>query len=184
MPSGAHYRFGTSHSKRSTRPEGAEKHKFMLEKRERTELEEAMRQSEDGQVVRRCVAVLEVASGGSISAIARKFAVERQTIYNWLRRYQEHRSVSVLYRREGAGRPRVLNEDLQRALMVVLGHSPVEYGFNGWNWTTPLLREYLMSDFGVLLSEFSIQKALNQMGYVWKRPRYVLVPDPEREKKT
>lgn len=33
------------------------------------------------------------------------------------------------------------------------------------------------------MSDVTIRRGLDQLGYVWKRPRYVLAPDPEREKK-
>jgi transposase len=57
-------------------------------------------------------------------------------------------------------------------------------GYLGMNWTVPLLQEYLYDQAGCWLSEDSIRRQLQRLGYVWKRYRYVLPPDPEREKKT
>ena len=51
------------------------------------------------------------------------------------------------------------------------------------NWTVPLLREYLYDRTSLWLSEDTIRRRLQRLGYVWKRYRYVLPPDPEREKK-
>ena len=33
------------------------------------------------------------------------------------------------------------------------------------------------------LSAATIRRHLHELGYVWKRPRYVLPPDPQQEKK-
>ena len=33
------------------------------------------------------------------------------------------------------------------------------------------------------VSDTALREQLHRLGYVWKRPRYVLLPDPEREKK-
>jgi hypothetical protein len=35
----------------------------------------------------------------------------------------------------------------------------------------------------VQVSDTALREQLHRLGYVWKRPRYVLLPDPEREKK-
>ena len=52
------------------------------------------------------------------------------------------------------------------------------------NWTVPLLRAYFHDQADCWLSEDTIRRQLQRLGYVWKRYRYVLPPDPEREKKT
>ena len=48
----------------------------------------------------------------------------------------------------------------------------------------PLLRQQLATWDGRWLSEDSIRRQLHEMGYVWKRTRYELPADPEKEKKT
>ena len=50
--------------------------------------------------------------------------------------------------------------------------------------TVPLLQAHLQRCGGRRLSEDTIRRQLDRLGYVWKRFRYVLPPDPEREKKT
>jgi transposase len=47
-----------------------------------------------------------------------------------------------------------------------------------------LLQEELEQGTGIAFSEDAIRDELHRLGYVWKRPRYVLDPDPEVEKKT
>jgi transposase len=62
--------------------------------------------------------------------------------------------------------------------------APQEFGYPDTDWTTPLLRRELERGTGVLPSDDTVRRVLHRLGYVWKRPRYVLDPDPERDKKT
>jgi transposase len=73
---------------------------------------------------------------------------------------------------------------LETLLLVALEQRPDELGCPGLNWTVPLLRDYLQRSSGQGLSDDTLRRELDRLGYVWKRSRYVLPPDPQREKKT
>jgi transposase len=75
-------------------------------------------------------------------------------------------------------------EDAQALLQELLTFSPVQRGYYAVNWTVPLLQEELRHATGTCLSDDTIRRELHRLGYVWKRPRYVLDPDPGLEKKT
>jgi hypothetical protein len=45
------------------------------------------------------------------------------------------------------------------------------------------LRDQLVKNTGEQYCSDTVHCGLHRLGYVWKRPRYVLMPDPEREKK-
>ena len=62
--------------------------------------------------------------------------------------------------------------------------SPQDSGYPDTSWTTPLLQRELetrVRNPGV--GRHGPAWPLPRLGYTWKRPRYVLDPDPEREKK-
>ena len=61
--------------------------------------------------------------------------------------------------------------------------SPDQLGYPAVNWTIPLLQEQLGRCTGQWPSEDTLRRQLHRLDYVWKRPRYVLDPDPELEKK-
>ena len=86
--------------------------------------------------------------------------------------------------RYGVGRPSLWTQPLERLLHDGLHERPDDFGYPGVNWTVPLLREYLYDQAGCWLSEDTIRRQFQRLGYVWKRYRYVLPPDPERAKKT
>jgi hypothetical protein len=59
------------------------------------------------------------------------------------------------------------------------------FGHLATGWTVPLLQQVLAQGRPEpALSEDTIRRRLHERGYVWKRFRYVLSPDPQREKKT
>ena len=66
----------------------------------------------------------------------------------------------------------------------LLALPPQDLGCPHVSWTVPLLQEYLYRWGGRRLSDDTIRRELDRLDYVWKRFRYVLPPDPQREKKT
>ena len=83
-----------------------------------------------------------------------------------------------------AGKGVLVTEDLQAALRECLGQPPDQFGYQAVSWTVGLLQQQLAPLCEGGLSPRTIRRQLNDLGYVWKRPRYVLDPDPERDKKT
>jgi transposase len=108
--------------------------------------------------------------------------VTRQTLYNWMARFEEGGS-GALQDQSGRGRPTLWTEPLQRFLEWSMTQPPEALGYASVDWTTDLLRQHLAKWMGVDVSDTTLRAQLHRLGYVWKRPRYVLQPDPEREKK-
>jgi transposase len=116
--------------------------------------------------------------------VAQSLGVSRQSLYNWLARYQQSYDPAALCDHRGGGRPSLWTPHLQAALTESLAQPPDHWGYQAANWTVPLLIEHLVATSGQRLSDSTLRRELRRLGYVWKRPRYVLAPDPEREKKT
>ena len=133
---------------------------------------------------RRALALLALDEGQPVAAVAELLGVTRQSIYNWMQAYQHSPKPETLEDHYGGGRPTLWTEQLQALLEEGLRHWPDELGYTGVNWTVPLLRAYLHDQTGSWLCDDTIRRQLDRLGYVWKRFRYVLPPDPEREKKT
>lgn len=157
---------------------------FRLKPAQRRRLRGLLRETSDLNTYRRCLALLEVDSGRPAAEVARALGVTRQSVHNWIARFAEAGRADALADRYGGGRPAALDDEQVEALAALLGHSPQHLGSPAANWTVPLLREHLRAATGAEVSEPTVRRQLRRMGYVWKRPRYVLDPDPEREKKT
>jgi transposase len=158
--------------------------RLRLSPQQRRQLEKQLKNSPDVRVYRRTLAILEFDRGRSVTEIARTLHVTRPSIYRWMERYRESSDPESLRDEERAGRPPSWTEECSDWLQSFLQHSPAELGYFAVNWTVPLLRDPLEMCTGRRFSDDTIRRALKQQDYVWKRPRYVLAPDPEREKKT
>ena len=151
---------------------------------QRRKLRAQLRRAEQASYYRRLLALLELDRGKSVAEVAALVRVTRQSIYNWANSFAACPDPAILQDQYGVGRPRVWTEELQSLLRAGLEQRPDELGYAGLNWTVPLLREHLYRAGGRWLSDDTIRRELDRLGYVWKRFRYVLPPDPQREKKT
>jgi transposase len=130
------------------------------------------------------LAVLEVAEGKSVCEVARLLDVSAQSIYNWIGRYCQQGNVVALANNYGVGRPSVWTEERSGLLETLMQSSPQTWGYFAVDWTVPLLQEQIVHSTGQQFAEDTIRRELHRLGYVWKRGRYTLLPDPELEKKT
>lgn len=151
---------------------------------ERRRLLKLLKRPQDARLYRRALAVLEWGRGKAVAEIAELLQVSRQSIYNWLGHFQQTQDVWELADAPRSGRPPRWNNAAEAQLKALLNQTPEQMGYVATHWTVPLLREQLWHGTGERYSEATIRRGLHQLGYVWKRPRYVLAPDPEREKKT
>jgi transposase len=127
---------------------------------------------------------LEFDYGRSATDIARMLGVTRQSVYNWVEAYTQDRDPASLEDELGRGRHPLLDEDQEHLLEAILSMSPQKLGYPHVSWTVPLLHGFLETATEQRMSEATLRRALGRLDYVWKRPRYDLDLDPEREKKT
>jgi len=154
-----------------------------LSSRQRRRLRQLLREATDVRLYRRVLAVLEFDGGKTAAEIARMLDVTRQSVYNWVDAFAEAGDPAALTDSGREGRPRLL-EEYGDALSELLATSPQDLGLPHVGWTAPLLRQALQRGTGRAVSGRTVRRELVRLGYAWKRPRYVLAPDPEREKKT
>ena len=147
-------------------------------------LAEQLQEAQDARLYRRTLAVLEVGRGRSIGQVAQTLGVTRQSVYNWLASYAQACDPRALQDEPHPGRPSFWHEDHQALLRWLMERSPEEFGYFAGSWTVALLQEQWEHGTGVRPSEDTVRRGLLELGYVWKRGRYELTPDPELEKKT
>ncbi len=157
---------------------------FCLTAAQRLRLEQQLRETTEAGVFRRTLAVLEAAGGQPIAALARLLRTSRISVYHWLESYRSRPHPGTLTDHRGGNHPTLWTEALQALLAASLEQRPDDFGYPAVEWTVPLLQEHLAHYGGVRPGETTLRQQLHQQGYVWKRPRYVLEPDPEAEKKT
>jgi transposase len=151
---------------------------------QRRRLGRQLREARDAALYRRTLALLEVARGKPVAEVARALGVSRQSVYNWAAAYAADHDPLSLADGDRSGRPSVWTDDLRVTLSAALGRPPDRLGYPAVNWTIPLLQEHLVHWCDRRPGANTIRRELHRLGYVWKRSRYVLDPDPERDKKT
>ena len=145
---------------------------------ERAALQAAQARSGAVRHWRRYQAVLLRAEGVPIATIAQTLACTETSVYNWVAAWRMEGVTGVA---EGVhpGKARRLAPAAQALLEELLtAGDPQAYGFAATGWTVPLLQTELRTR-GWEVSERTIRRTLHRLGWVWKRPKYVLGrPDP------
>jgi|SRR5581483_1338245 len=150
---------------------------------QRRQLHMLLKTTKDVRQFRRALAILEVDQGRPVVELAALLGVSRVSIHNWLAAYHQSPSPERLRDRPRSGRPPLRTELVRATLTDALQRGPERFGYVATEWTLPLLQDHLERLTDRRLSHDTIRRELHQMGYVWKRPRYALLPDPAQEKK-
>jgi transposase len=144
---------------------------------QRTEVETAQRRSRNVRHWKRYQAVLLRADGMPLAVVAQTLGCSRVSVSNWTRAW---RAAGVAGVREGVhpGAVRRLDAQGEQRLAELLTSDPQAAGYAATGWTVPLLQTELAKG-GWHASGRTIRRTLHRLGWVWKRPRFVLGrPDP------
>jgi len=150
---------------------------------EQRQLLETLQGTHDVRLYRRALAVLECGRGKGVVEVARSLRVARQSVHNWVGRFHQMGKAAVLADAPRNGRPCHAGEAVDTLLPVLMILPPERFGYHATHWTVPLLQDRVCQNLGQTCSDATVRRSLHRLDYVWKRPRYVLALDPQREKK-
>lgn len=149
---------------------------------QRAEVVAAQRHSRNVRHWKRYQAVLLRANGVPLAVVAQTLGCSRVSVSHWTKAWREAGVVGV---REGVhpGAVRRLDAQAEQRLSEWLTSDPQAAGHAATGWTVPLLQTELAKG-GWQASQRTIRRALHRLGWVWKRPRFVLGrPDPAYQAK-
>lgn len=133
----------------------------------------------DGAAARRMLAIALVLEGVDRKTAAETCGMDRQTLRDWVHRYNAA-GVAGLHDRKSPGpRPKLTPAQAEElAAWVEAGPDPVRHGVVRWRRVD--LRDELERRFGVRLHERSVGKVLTKLGYrrLSVRPRH---PDADED---
>jgi transposase len=134
------------------------------------ELRELAARTRAGAVVRRLLAIALVLEGHSRTEAARQNGMDRQTLRDWVHRYNDE-GVAGLHSRVSPGRPAALNEAQMEELrrLVVEGPDPQRHRVIRWRCAD--LRDEIASRWSVTLHERSVGRLLHRLGMTRLQPR-------------
>lgn len=128
----------------------------------------------DAKVVRRLLAIALVLEGCRRAEAVRDCGMDRQTLRDWIIRYNEH-GVAGLSDRPHGGGPSAKLTDEEKAVLarwIREGPDPAEHGIVRWRLCD--LRQLILARFFVVLDERSISRILKELGFshISVRPRH------------
>lgn len=138
----------------------------------------------DKRTYMRLKAVLLVAEGKEITAVAKLFDRSVQIVYHWIAIYLRGHRPSDLFDGIRSGRPLSAEAITQERIIEALGHNPLHLGYQTTAWTVRLLTVHLNSHYSSDITPRTLRRRMKEAGLRFKRPRYVYSEkDPHRAQK-
>jgi putative transposase len=134
----------------------------------------------DPRVRRRAHALLLVAEGHSVAAVARLFATAPHRVRAWRSRFLAS-GRHGLADEPRTGRPPKLDATALAFLAEALEASPQTYGLPITIWSIRDLREVLAHRLGIRVCTTTVHRAVQRLGYRYRRPRHDLRHRQNRE---
>jgi transposase len=114
-------------------------------------------------------AVEAVHRGISKQHVASAYGVDRTTLYRWLERFDKS-GYEGLIRKEGSGRPRLLEDVSETDLTNIILASATTFGFESDLWTVSRLHRVIVERFHVHVSKNTIWRRLVEAGLTYQKP--------------
>lgn len=152
-----------------------------LAARARQTLHRIVRSSADAREVRRAQILLWLDGHETARAVAKRVGRTRQAIYALVRRYQARRTRPVAERirdQPRSGRPATKRERTVKVIQTLLAQPPSHYRYRSPVWTVPMLRTQVQRRLKCSVHAHTVRRALRQLRYRFKRPRYVFAQRP------
>ena len=134
------------------------------------DLRRLMSKQKDGAVVRRLMALSLILDGKSRSEAAQQSGMERQTLRDWVHRYNTE-GLAGLCSRVGCGPAPLLNEAQMTALKELVVHGPDPEADKVVRWRCIDLRDKIEQHFGVKVHKRTVAKWLGQLELTRLQPR-------------
>lgn len=144
-------------------------------------LQEVVRSSSDARQIRRAQALLWLHDGERTELVAERTGLTRQAIHAIVQRYVARKHQPVIQRiadREHPGRPPDKVTPATQVIQELLQQSPKQYRYRAPVWTVPMLQVQVQRRLQSKISRRTIRRALHQLRYRFKRPRYILALRP------
>ena len=146
------------------------------------ELRKTARKEKNSTVARRILALALVLEGSERKTAAESCGMDRQTLRDWVHRYNAEGLAGLRSRRPMGPRSRLTTEQqAELAALVEAGPDPEQHGVVRWRRVD--LRDELERRFGVKLHERSVGKVLARLGYrrLSVRPRHPQADEAAQE---
>ena len=155
--------------------------RLSLGQKERRALEDLSLHTDDARLLRRTLALLWLDQGEEVQEVSARLQVSRQSVYNWVTRFQMRGDLPLCARvADGtrSGRPCSAYGIIDPLIEEVIEQDPRERGYRATVWTAGLLEQYLWEEHQIDVSRRSVGMAIARLRFRWKRPRHHLARRP------
>lgn len=139
----------------------------------RRQLRQLTKTDPDPRVRRRAQAVLLVEEGQTLASVARLFHTAAHRIRVWQDRFTAEGRTGLVDRSR-RGRPPKLDESDLAFLTTALEQGPQAYGLPVTVWSIRDLQALLAGERGVAVSVYTVHRAVQALGFRYRRPRHDL----------
>lgn len=146
---------------------------YHLSDEELKQVEAVFDENRDARMVKRALALRMLHYGSTPAKVAQQLRVTTTTVYNWCERFRSEQ-VKGLAQKAKSGRPRKATTEYQSALAQAIETDPTTLGYPFTVWTLERLRDHLEQTSGIRLSIGRFAALLEEMDYVYRRPKPVL----------
>lgn len=126
----------------------------------------------DLRLVRRTSALLALGQGQDMASVAADLSGSPKTVYAWLRAFWVEGFPSLGYR-TSPGRPPKLTQTQKRHLRQILDAGPLAYGLTSGCWSSLLIQQVILQEFGVLYNRHYLCSLLHNLGYSYQKAKFV-----------
>lgn len=127
-------------------------------------------------------AVYQVSLGLSSRKLEELYHTSFKQITNWVHRFEDE-GLDGLIDKPGRGRKsRLLVDQKEKLLDVILNGSPTSFGYNTETWTGPLVIDFIEKEFGVSYKKAQVYNILKELGLSYQRSKgFYPEVDPEQQ---
>jgi transposase len=115
-------------------------------------LREALVDVTSAKATKRLMIALAYADGTSVERLTERYGIARSTVYYWLDRFEERSIEDAIEDEDRPGRPPALSATQREELAAALAGQPSDCGYDGNEWTPPIVRRHIERTYGVTYS--------------------------------
>lgn len=142
---------------------------YTLSEEQVEQVREAMK-SPIARIVQRATVLHSLHLGYRVEEVAQMHNLSTASIYNHVRRFEAEGGAGLADKPK-SGRPRKATPEYISLLEETLESDPKDKGYGFAVWTQARLRQYLAQQTGIAISRSRFQELLEQVGYVYRRPK-------------
>ena len=134
----------------------------------------------DLRAVKRIMAILSLAEGHSVDVIAAVLRISVESVRLWFMAFM-HEGVDGLRSLKSSGRPSKLTKAQKAELDEIVSKGPVNAGYPGACWRSPMIQDVIYQRYGILYSVNYICQLLKNMGFSFQKAKFAADhKDPEK----